>query len=553
MIRHRFTISLLYLFCCLATACHEEFPADTTGPDGTPVRCAATIEQPDTRVTTEPDGRGRFEAGNTIEIYARTADPTSVPPYSRTLMFDGTEWFPELRWSEIGNRTRFTAWYPVPDKNQTNETLYTHRIETDQSSATGYELSDLLAAETETARGKTVQLTFRHVLSRLNIVLTSDGYSEEELNRATVEIRSRTQTTFDLMAPFETPTIADGNTAWITPRKIANGNFTAILCPQAMATYRTDGWIRVTLDGKEAVFNAPVQIDGQVFDVLEAGKEITVTLTVRKTNETPDEKTTVWTQGLQIPDDSRWNYDKTQLPWWEGCGWYDCNKVNPTGKDPTKINDSQLCWAAATSNMIHWWLDRNRDWVENKGYDVPSELTDMLHSEIFDLYKSCFPNEGNQPLSAINWYFNGVFRKNIYETDEPDPRAGFFRDVFGTHSLGQQIDIVTKETFNSTIRSALENGQIVSYAFADPRWQAHAVTLWGVELDENGDIRYLYMVDNNDGATDTRGTIRRQEIRYKPLTEGSSTLSVFVPNSVGDFRYRIYQIFTLDTGKKYLK
>lgn len=30
-------------------------------------------------------------------------------------------------------------------------------------------------------------------------------------------------------------------------------------------------------------------------------------------------------------------------------------------------------------------------------------------------------------------------------------------------------------------------------------WSAHAVTLWGIESEDEGLVKNLYMVDNNDG------------------------------------------------------
>lgn len=71
------------------------------------------------------------------------------------------------------------------------------------------------------------------------------------------------------------------------------------------------------------------------------------------------------------------------------------------------------------------------------------------------------------------------------------------------------------------ILEAPRNGRNVSYIFSNPYRQAYTVILWGVELDNEGYVKYLYMVDNNDGANDVRGTIRRQEIRSKQLNPSS--------------------------------
>ncbi len=48
-----------------------------------------------------------------------------------------------------------------------------------------------------------------------------------------------------------------------------------------------------------------------------------------------------------------------KLPWGEGCGWYDVNKTY--WKDDAE--DGYMCWAGASSNILHWWIDRNKEYV----------------------------------------------------------------------------------------------------------------------------------------------------------------------------------------------
>ena len=44
----------------------------------------------------------------------------------------------------------------------------------------------------------------------------------------------------------------------------------------------------------------------------------------------------------------------------KGNGWYDVNK--PTGN--LNIDDFALCGGATASNMLHWWLEQNQDYVD---------------------------------------------------------------------------------------------------------------------------------------------------------------------------------------------
>ena len=58
----------------------------------------------------------------------------------------------------------------------------------------------------------------------------------------------------------------------------------------------------------------------------------------------------------------------------------------------------------------------------------------------------------------------------------------------------------------------------------------------------------LYMVDNNDGRYDARGTIRAMKVKYLPYSSSNSELYPYVPNSLGDFTIRIESLCTLSFG-----
>lgn len=68
-----------------------------------------------------------------------------------------------------------------------------------------------------------------------------------------------------------------------------------------------------------------------------------------------------------------------------------------------------MCWAAAASNLIHWWMDQNREYIAayDKKYGPeygdlkrPEKYTRMTpenqqHSEVFNFFKSSFGNQGS--------------------------------------------------------------------------------------------------------------------------------------------------------------
>lgn len=216
-----------------------------------------------------------------------------------------------------------------------------------------------------------------------------------------------------------------------------------------------------------------------------------------------------------------------------------------------------MCWAASASNLIHWWLAQNAGTEAVRAYQGPEAVpSDMLHSQVFQLYKDHFPNRGEYPLKAVNWFFNGVFQKRIYETDPVDPSAGFFRSWLGTNSLGKEYSNyeLTRDGFNRIVKHALSSGQGMMFVInLGKNWSAHAVTLWGVSFDESGLADTLYMVDNNDGRYDARGTIRAMKVKYLPYSSSNSELYPYVPNSLGDFTIRIESLCTLSLGREWIK
>lgn len=52
------------------------------------------------------------------------------------------------------------------------------------------------------------------------------------------------------------------------------------------------------------------------------------------------------------------------LNWQEGFRWYDCDKDNPDESNSRPgYHDSNMCWAAASACMLHWWMNINSDYI----------------------------------------------------------------------------------------------------------------------------------------------------------------------------------------------
>lgn len=110
-----------------------------------------------------------------------------------------------------------------------------------------------------------------------------------------------------------------------------------------------------------------------------------------------------------IPPVDTWDYATDDglgngfvgLKWNGQYGWYDCNKKNPM--EGTGL-DSNMCWAAACSNMIYWWLEQNEEYVRRYGYSGPSQYGNSVNSDVFELYRTHFIDTGNDVGGALSWF-----------------------------------------------------------------------------------------------------------------------------------------------------
>lgn len=503
------------------------------------------------------DGTGRFAPGDTIVVH--THDLIDGRECNYTLHLSDGAWVPTVRWEELGSEVEFTAWHlsPAVRLHQAGQTAsdYLHLL-SDYPCKEGLDRSDLLCAQVRVRAGERVPLYFKHALSRVHVVLESrDGsYSDEELQQAEVQVLTPGQLLFDLASGS---LLAASGNRWVAMCALEDHSRVALLSPQLVENMPEEGWLRIRIGEREKILNVPETVGEQPFEGLISGKELTFRLNLQQAGDAPDPYagTTCWVYGVQPPSEDQWNFDHTQLAWKEGCGWFDCNKLNPS--DVTAGGDGLMCWAAATSNLIHWWLAQNGDTDAVKAYTGPQAVpSDMLHSEVFQLYKTYFSNQGDYPLKAINWFFNGVFHRNLYDSDPVDPHAGFFREQLGLHSLGAEYvgTDLKRDRFNALIRQALSSHQGILFVVnLGKAWNTHAVTLWGVKFDDEGMIDTLYMVDNNDGRSDPRGTIRTMEVRYLPYSSSNPDLYPYVPNSVGDFAVRIESLCTLSLGREWIR
>ena len=530
-------IMLLVLLLLGAACLHEEL--DTGFDNDGYVEFLFTKDgNVSTRADIAEDGSGTFADGDRIGLYIEQNTGT----YRHIVLTreNGT-WTPRLKKSELGDGlVTLNAYYPARDdiQNEITDGMHMHPVSNDQQ-AEGYEASDLLwsnkTVSTGSIPGNRIEMPFGHALHRLVVNIESkEGKLPEDL---AVSVRGLTQGCAYLFTGQVTP--AEGSeTEWITARKLGEGRYCAVFYPQKLK--QGEKWVKISIDGKESVYKSPATVGGS--SSLEAGRQTTLRLTLKQNgavepepepdpSEWADSKH--WVYGIKSPvcnpdevvtcfpdlesfPTGKWfkagEYSPEYLNWSPECGWYDCDKRNMFGSYPDFIEDGNLCWAAAASNLLHWWMHHNRAYIEayDRKYgtdlypDFPSrpsmEFVGTKESGIFDLFRENFANLGNWDYAAVNWFLNGtVGRLYPNDSDIETKFQGYFKEVFAGISVATLNQMLTKEDFNRTVKDALSRRQALGFVrLAMPDRDYHDMVIWGAEFDEAGDVSAIYYVDNND-------------------------------------------------------
>lgn len=532
-----------------------------------------TEAAPDTKAETGEDGSGTFSEGDRVGLYIY-GNPTR---HMVLTMTDG-QWTPRLKKSDLGTGTvRLSAYYPVSGDVQPETNTHKHKVDTDQSGE-GYGDSDLLWChrdiDQEDLAGNRIEMQFRHGMHRLLINISgTDGSLPQDL---TVKVINNTEGSFSLYEGIAND--PSGTLERISPRKLADeGKYAAVLFPGELKEY-SDGWVEITSGGRTSTYRAPETIGKS--RSLESGKETVLNLLLKAdgdigtdpddpgTGLEPDPEyagKTCWIYGIKTPDTPDYPRDNEEsvpefefltpekfpsgiwfnvsstiyLNWQEGFLWYDCDKNNPEegGGSRPGYQDSDMCWAATASNLLHWWMTMNRPYIDAYDkkygsdpwpeYPRPSPaFSGEKSSEIFDFFRETCRNRGGSATAGINWFINATPGIPAKDYSVYDNFGGYFTDIFKgipvATSYGGGLD---KASFNMTVKTALEKRQGLGFIRSNlNRPSTHVMTIWGAEFDDQGYVSAIYYVDNNDhyqfevtggGNNFQHHRLIRQIIRYR--------------------------------------
>ncbi|TPR54047.1 IdeS/Mac family cysteine endopeptidase [Metamycoplasma neophronis] len=240
---------------------------------------------------------------------------------------------------------------------------------------------------------------------------------------------------------------------------------------------------------------------------------------------------------LFLDDEGNW-FDSNK--WYRVGNKYDDDEVpRPHG---TGGGDDRSCWAAAASNIMQWWLQQNRKFIDKYYEMYPEDLLTLINGKnllqaydqkqyapILDYLCDYFVDKSGFAIYGIEWLLSGYKDRNLsaaFENEEVGKQfKGFFPHLFnksnvsdmGTYKkLAGGVNNV-KQVFSDFIKEAFLNDNAVSFVITPSYGQYnHAVTLWGAEFDDEGYVKYLYYSDSDENDPDARrlSIIKRTEVMY---------------------------------------
>ena len=183
-------------------------------------------------------------------------------------------------------------------------------------------------------------------------------------------------------------------------------------------------------------------------------------------------------------------------------GWIDYDKDR--GQAPGN-DDSLMCWAASSSNIITWWQNQQNGTMPDS---IPT-------ASPWDVFRTITTDSGSNPRFALGWYVNGS-GGNTWTWDESNSTqyqsGGFLQSVYCT--ADNPVYIANRNTSASNtyaqaaaLVGALDSGYAMTLEVGIAGTtgnvpSSHAITLWGLdyETDKDGNISITgaYITDSDD-------------------------------------------------------
>jgi hypothetical protein len=206
-----------------------------------------------------------FETGDKIGVWVADYDEATPLPLQISgnrannvpVRYDGTVWTParSIYWGETA--VDVFAYYPFIETPSSIETC-DFAVRTDQNSpvegwSSGYAASDFLWAKAANVASGTVPLQFKHLMSKLQVVIQrGTGYEAELPDEITVYLHSTVPSAIVDLSIGSASKNSTGTARTITCKKVSKDTFTAIVVPQRIDTVRP--FVEIVMGGVSYLF-----------------------------------------------------------------------------------------------------------------------------------------------------------------------------------------------------------------------------------------------------------------------------------------------------------
>ena len=179
-------------------------------------------------------------------------------------------------------------------------------------------------------------------------------------------------------------------------------------------------------------------------------------------------------------------------------GWYDFDK--------TFSGDKDMCWAAAASNVIAWWQDRNPILTFSAGAPVKDA--------VWSTVRGSFNNISGYPIDAFNWYYSGEISDNTIRaslTDYGKGQGAYYKDLLqggpeyelSSIMVIRGANLASAAVYSSVLCNLLDQGYGIALGISGNKGggsrYGHAITLWGAEVDpQTGILSKIWITDSDD-------------------------------------------------------
>ena len=225
-------------------------------------------------------------------------------------------------------------------------------------------------------------------------------------------------------------------------------------------------------------------------------------------------------------------------------------------------SDSNMCWAMTASNMLHWWGEQNKEFINRykneygSTYDFSytkglQDNKEYEKSKIAALFRRNCANSGNEIRNGLEGFLFSSANSPFKGIASPK----YFDKVFSKDNNIVNLETPhSKKEFERILKEAFNSKKAIGLDTRDGRGNLHAITLWGAAFDGDENIIAIYIADNNNPNNEmiTYG-IRYQKNIYEENKEENNypyLINYAVKKSAINIDKWIDRVTTLDKGEE---